>query len=311
MGKKILFYIWAILAIPCAAMALEPLSEVQMKGTRAQAGISIAMEDVTLYHKLNALQISEPGNTDQYLRFQGIESLSWFAMNPEFGASGFFTLDLSTESDPSSPIYGKPLLYIDATHWGQTTTTTIDAINFCGTPIGSMGIDNLTTHSFHLALGAHGSGVDMEFGALTHIDALRYSDEKDKKAGIDTLTLAGITCAGSFTDTPAHTDILTDPTTWNASGEFTIGDMAGGNPMTLDVCTDDTESWVNDENGVPIANPRFGSGFIALNVPMKGSIRVEKITFGESDLGSIALDNIQAHKLYIEIPGRGLGATYK
>jgi hypothetical protein len=43
---------------------------------------------------------------------------------------------------------------------------------------------------------------------------------------------------------------------------------------------------------------------------MSGSIRIENISFGgtsQTDLGMLAIDGLNVEKLYIEIPGRGLG----
>jgi len=306
MGKKIVIFLFAFFALPCSVFGLAPLSENQMKDATAQAGITIAVEDMTLYSHIDAVQITEPGNPNSYMRLENIESFSNFLFEAEHGPTGAFTLDLFTVNDTASAIDGKPLLYIDASHWNQTTSTTIDSINMCGTPIGSMSIDAFSTPSFHLYLGAHDAGVDMEFGAQVTIDQFSYRDEPGKLAGVDTLTLSGITLAGSFTGAPET------PSAWEPSGEFTFGNIMEGNPVTLDVAADNNEFLsVNGTDGNPLPNPRFGSGFIALNVPMEGSIRVEHMKVEGNDLGAFALDNIKAHKLYIEIPGRGLGAAYK
>jgi len=86
--------------------------------------------------------------------------------------------------------------------------------------------------------------------------------------------------------------------------------MASNNPVTIDITTDTTESWeMTDSEGATyvVPNSRLGDGFIALNVPMQGSVRVENVSFGGHDMGPFALDDIMVEKLYIEIPGRGLG----
>ncbi|WP_300673968.1 hypothetical protein [Desulfoluna sp.] len=274
-----------------------------MKRATAQAGLTIAMEDVTLYTFNEVIEIANPDNPASYMTFKDVESLSNFAYVDGYGATGLFTLDVFTVNDSSSPIDGEPLLFIEGSHWGQTTSTTISNINICGIAIGSMAIDAFSTPSFHLYLGAHGSGIDMELGARISIDKISYGT-----SSTDTLALSGITLADSFTDNPS--DNLTAPTTWKATGEFKVGNIAHNNPATLDVAADALEFWhLTDKGGTiySVPNPRAGSGFIAVNMPMKGSVRVENMAFGANNFGAFALDNIQAHKLYIEIPGRGLG----
>jgi hypothetical protein len=58
-----------------------------------------------------------------------------------------------------------------------------------------------------------------------------------------------------------------------------------------------------------VDNPRHNTAYIGLNLPMSGSVRVENITFGGNDMGLLAIDGMNVQKLYIEIPGRGLGKT--
>lgn len=44
-----------------------------------------------------------------------------------------------------------------------------------------------------------------------------------------------------------------------------------------------------------------------MNLPMQGAIHIDKVSLGGNDFGGIAIDGIKVEKLYIEIPGRGLG----
>lgn len=312
MGKRILIYLFTLLALPLCAFGLEPLSERQMKGTTAQAGIDIAMGDVALYQSVDAFRLcdtTEPFDPDAYIEFQNIESFTTLEVGVSDvnndGNIGFLTLDMGTDTD------GKPWLYLTGSDLDLRKNVSIGNISFRGNSIGSAAIDTFSMPSFHFTLGAHGSGVDMEFGAQVTIDQLTYRDTTHVTNEPDTLAFTGITFAGSFTkENPA--DDLTDTTTWQATGEFTLGDIASGNPMTLDVAADDNEYLtILGTDGQPIPNPRYGTGFIALNVPMEGSVRVEHMKVEGADIGAFALDNIKAHKLYIEIPGRGLGAAYQ
>lgn len=299
------FTLLAVLfALPCTALGLHALSDEQMKRATAQAGISIAMDDVVIYHHTDAFRLTDPGNPSGTMEFQNIESLTTIDVGTSDvngdNSMGCITLDMFTVSDANSPINGTPLIYLAGEDIDYHKDLTVESILVCGNDIGSAAVDNLSMPSFHLYLGAHDCGVDMEIGATITMDRFSYGTGPG-----DELALSGITLAGSFTDNP--TDTPGDPSTWQADGEFVLGDITSGNPFTIDVATDTTASWADDANGDPIPNPRLGSGFIAINMPMEGSLRIESMAFGGNDFGALALDNIKAHKLTIEIPGRGLG----
>lgn len=317
---KLYHLIWfcplLLLLIAPPVNALQNLATPDMKAATAQAGISIALDDVKFESYDTAFTISNPdtlpGDPLQFLGFeQGHSTLRLSNSRTDVdgdGLIGCLTLDLGTIPDAANATESKPYIFLKSDDFELQYDLTINTVNVCGNDIGNISITNLSMPSFHLLLGAHGCGIDAELGAQLSIDRFSYGTD-----ATDTLALSGITFAKSFSGSPA------DPTAWQASGEFTLGNIATGNPVTMDLASDNTANWqFTDNTGTSYTapNPRAGSGFIALNIPMEGSIRVKNISFGTTDttannFGSFALDNIQAHKLYIEIPGRGLGATYK
>jgi hypothetical protein len=109
----------------------------------------------------------------------------------------------------------------------------------------------------------------------------------------DTFELSGIHLVGAFDDmsgfdiTDSTTwDIPTDPSGWTSSGVFSIGDIDSGNPATLDIGTD-----------------AGGQTVMQLEMPMNGSLRVERLNFGNRDFGPMAIDGLQVHRLTVTIPG--------
>lgn len=291
-------------ALSSPAHALESLSTLQMKEATAQAGISIALENITIESYDSAYKFTNPDAPLQFLSFeQGHSILTLSNCRSDVdgdGIIGYMTIDLFTVNDPVSLALGQSFVYVQSNDMELDYDLTIDTVNFCGNDIGSLALNSFAMPTFHLYFGAHETGIDAEFGAQFSIDQFSYGTDTT-----DTLTLSGITFADSFIGAPSS-----DPDTWEATGEFTFGDIHSGKPITMDIAADSTDVWqFTDKGGADytVSNPRSGSGFIAINLPMQGSIRIDNMNFGGNDLGSFALDNIQAHKLYIEIPGRGLG----
>ena len=107
----------------------------------------------------------------------------------------------------------------------------------------------------------------------------------------ESLNLQGIHLSESVSGTPES-----DPSSWVFSGEFRVGDLGGGvintgdsspSPATIDVATDTSK-----------ATPETS---VFINLPMKGTIRVEKASLGGSNFGPIAIDNITVHHLGLRI----------
>jgi hypothetical protein len=122
-------------------------------------------------------------------------------------------------------------------------------------------------------LGAHdGGGIDWEYGTRLSIDTLRltYNDLNESLAanGIH----FGLHDAGD----PA------DPSTWQMTGLFQIGAIAEGAPATFDV-----------------GQGEDGMVAVTMNMPMRGSLRVESLQWGGSDFGPMAIDDIQVHRLTV------------
>lgn len=279
--------------------ALETLTPSQMKRVVAQAGVDIAIGDAVTETHLDSFRVANPDDaSNQYISFNDIRYVSTFNtgtkdMN-EDGSINHLSLDVGLYSN-------KVMFFAQSPDLNITTDIIVDSIDFSGTTIGSLFVDKLMISSFHLYMGPHGvSGIDFELGKRLSIDTIKFDYNST-----DSLTFSGITLAHSFSET-----VHENPDTWIANDEFLIGDILNNKSASLDFTADTTASWnFVDSAGNPysVANPRFETGYIVMNLPMEGSLRVDNINFGGNNLGSMAIDGLKVEKLYIEIPGRGLG----
>lgn len=296
----ILFVLVGMWSLASTISALEALSSDQMKSAVAQAGVQIAIRDAVTeaYSEGFTVFNTELGSEDQYMSLNGIHMLSSLDtgahdMNGD-GLIHHLSLDLGLFEN-------QVMLFAESPDFNITSDITVDAIDFYGTNIGGLFIDNLELFSFHLYMGPHlGSGVDFEFGEQLHADSMTLGDNPDYE-----LKFSGIAVAGSFSET-----VLENTDSWRAEGKFLIGNLAEGKAASIDISGDTVAGWeFEDGSGVDyfIENPRANTAYIAANLPFEGSIRVENIKFGNSDLGLLAIDGIKVEKLYIEIPGRGMG----
>lgn len=283
------------------AVALESLTPNEMKKVVAQAGVDIAIGNMVREDQFDNFRISNPNDSAQSISFNNIGIISKLDtgskdMNDD-GSINHLSLDVGLYDN-------KVMFFADSPDLNLSSDITVDDIVFCNTSIGSLFIDNFGISSFHFYAGAHAvSGIDFELGMRLKVDKFQYNYNSSSS-----LTLSGITFTRSFS---SSSGTLEDPSTWVVEpGEFTIGNILSGSPASVDFSGDKTVSWNFTDSGgnsYSVANPRYNTGYIALNLPMEGSIRVENLNMGGNNLGSIAIDGIKVEKLYIEIPGRGLG----
>jgi hypothetical protein len=190
------------------------------------------------------------------------------------------TFDVFTVNDPTSPIYGKSMLALNAPDWLQELAVSADHVIFCDQDLGSMDLGVIHKPSFALYLSDHqASGIDFEYDAALDMDAFRYTYNTTPES----LNLSGIHLSGSATGAPE------DPASWTFTGNFQVGDMFNANPATFDV-----GSFTDPDTGNQLAA-------VALNLPMQGTIRVEDVHFGTSDFGPCAIDGLKVHRLQVLI----------
>ena len=148
---------------------------------------------------------------------------------------------------------------------------------FCDQPLGSLKVSDIVRTENNVMIGAHG-GIDFEYKEKIAIGSAQFTTPAN------TLTATGIHLSGSANNGGSWEN----PTaTWTYSGPFKIGDIAGANPAQIDIGT--------DASGV--TSMRF-------ELPMTGSIIVEKVNFGTTGgadgFGPLVLDGLTVHHLALQ-----------
>ncbi len=277
---------------------MQEIDDSDLSRVYAQAGITYNWGDSQLLLNIQSIQLSDTDSDPQnWLEFNNV-SLSgpggYFTLDErdsggDFTLYTFNTMDIST----MTTIDGKErtlLTYVDATNTNPRTWS-IGSLVFCDQPLGSIQFDMQNVQSTILNVSTHGegySGIEFEYLSdwVTESFSYAYNDSGD------TLSLNGIHIAESASGDAS------DPSTWEFSGRFRIGDIYGG---AIDV--DDTEG--NDDVSNPASMDMTtidGTTYVVLNLPMEGTIRTEEVNFDDVDgaaFGPVAIDGITAHHLFV------------
>lgn len=271
-----------------SSSALESLSTDQMKHAVGRAGIDISISNAAteIYNEHITLSSPDLEPITHYMRLNGVHCLTTLntglADQSGDGNLNHLSLDVGRYE-----VTDQVMLFADSPDLSIVTDLTVDSINWCGTNIGGLTLDNLVLSSFHLYAGPHAeTGIDFELGKRTRLESLVWQYGTNQNPSDDlSLRLTGICFAESF-----DADNNFAPT-----GEFKIGDLANRKPATLDVA-----AIVDEDTGE-------SRGYIAVNLPMQGSFRIDNVSMGGTDFGALTVDNFKAEVMRIEIPGRGLG----
>lgn len=273
------------------SFSLESLTPSQMKNTVARAGVDIAISNAVTETYTDKFAIYNPDQDKllYHLNFNDFHSSTTVNTGSGDTNGDGFINHLSMDVG----VYNNEVMFFaESPDLSISTDFTVGSIVFCNQNMGSLRVDDMDLLSFHLYGGPHeDNGIDFELGSQLKVDLFKYQYDSNTPTGF--LALEGITFARTISGT-------------DANGEFLIGNLAGSNPATIDIVSDDTAEWILGSNP-PVANPRNGTGYISMNLPMQGAIHIDKVSLGGNDFGGIAIDGIKVEKLYIEIPGRGLG----
>jgi len=155
----------------------------------------------------------------------------------------------------------------------------VDSINFCNTSLGSLSVEDIALSGYRrrLDLRPRGSGLlhqDILIGLSIEQAAYMYNHTGGA------LSFNRINLSQTASGEPS------DPSTWTFSGLFAIGDIESSTPISIEAIYEDS---------VPYAN---------IDLPVKGTVRMERVSFGGNDFGPCAIDGIDMHSFYIRIPGR-------
>ena len=352
----LLFLLAALLSVaPSGTAGPVDLTDAELANVTGQAGVTIWTNGAARV-TIGVLKFSDTDSSSLHW----LEFHNFVVDNGKGGYFSFSTpIDLSNPFDPANPFVLEPVTidvetilipdkngilpgdpgYItthqtlvatqDSTHvsprWysvGDWDKVGLDGLGFvfCDQSLGTLNLDALSVGPSLERYGAHAdgtAGIDYDYSTRVYAQAFRYTynstliaDEKGKRPGDsdyvttrEALTLSGIHLAGSAVGTPAIPDDPTTPSTWVFSGNFKIGNIDTGHPATIDVGTD------------------AGITSLYLNLPMQGTLRVEKVIFGTNtvssdpnynsnfaegaplNFGPIAIDGINVHHLNVKISG--------
>lgn len=175
----------------------------------------------------------------------------------------------------------------------------VGQINYCGTNLGSLSLDNGSLDGLHFYLSGARPGsneIQYEIGLRLAADRLKYvyGTGLNDYMGFEGFNLAGLFYVGTQipgagyapgSDLPGYnnpnkvltaSEININTGAWNSTGTFNIGDIHN-NPAKFNIYT---------------AN---GSTTLALNVTGSGSIRFDNVFFGGRTVGPSAIDGIRLH----------------
>jgi len=296
---------WLVVALPQPAAALEPMSEASMDGVQAQSGIAVGLSNVGIYNATEQFYYEDTTDTGSKIVFANSTAI--------------------VRLDPDHPVYpliirtfknidGMPLVGFE--WYGEDDNPALrvylemntENIAFSGEDLGSLHIaspypdgnrlglmeefalyaapfnalDNLENFNPDLHEGDGGIGFQLE--TRTGLEEFRWDYNKQED---DEFYLRGLQMAGEFAET-------------GPEGHFRIGYLAPYandseiGPATFQVLSDEE------------------SGFVRLNLPMEGSVRVDEIgmyTIDDNDnyvapegdgFGPMIIDDMQVHHFQLD-----------
>lgn len=266
------------------------LSDGDMENVVAQAGITIGVSNYKTYRNFEYIGYKDTDSldgTNGTIFFRNIEIVETLSTgnvdtNGDSLKSGV-VIDVFSNPD------GIPMVSVVADDFDHRYDFSSSSIEFCGTDIGKLDIGLIHPFSHRYYLTGHSSGFDFELDLAFEMEDFKYTyqldplaEENNKSFSIDKLYLAK-----TFKQNPL--DDETDPSTWQPSGQFQIGDLNpyGGltyNPATFDVGVD----------------PDTNLAQIKINMPMAGSFRISNLKIGDQNFGPIAIDGIVVHKMTVK-----------
>lgn len=253
---------------------IEPISDDELSQVTAQAGITVFMNGATTFHA-DAISFSDTRETPNWIEFKDVTI--------DDGNGGGYLFDTPMDSpitfDVSTNALGRTLASMSFSQYTKPRYYSIGDLVFCNQSLGRLDIDGVSFSPFNTRVSSHteagSSGVEFDFMTSMNIDKFQYTYNTSPTS--NSLTVTGIHLAGSATGDPE------DPTTWNFSGKFKVGDLDANKPASFDVATLNAS----------------GKTVTALNIPMEGTFRIEDITLGGKSFGPCAIDGINVHRLNV------------
>ena len=286
--KSILYILYIAILLPVTAWAMTPVTDSELSEVTGQAGVTVYM-DMPIKYTFDSFKFSDTDNDPlNWIEFNNITITSRLYTPP--GSPITFDVATGTNIDNTERTFVNLVLSQDA----SPQTWNIENFVFVNQDIGSLQFENMYTadptilrFSSHLAAGT--SGIEFEYLNSWVVQNISYN--YNTSGG--NLQLSGIHFAESASSTA---DDPSNPSTWQFTGSFRVGDLFGGN-----IPVDSTNASVPNPATYDVGTTSDGYTSIYLNLPMKGTIRVADVQLGGQDFGPVAIDGIVAHHLYVKI----------
>ncbi len=295
-----LILLFLLHAIPASA-AMTEVSDEALSSVSAQAGINYNFGDFGVRLAWDSIRYSDTdSDPKQWVEFNGVTVT---------GPDGYFKLDcpvdypMTVDMGDYTTIDGqsRTTIAMQISNHVNPRIWEVEEFMFAGQELGSLLFDTCTVEPSYLRISARqgtgAQGIDYEYLTRWNTQLFRYTYQNNVALGTTlSMDVTDINLAGQATGAPE------DPSTWEFSGLFRVGDIIGGqidfdddpanqaypNPATFDVATD--------------TSTNVTAAYI--NVPLQGSIRMGAVNIGDTGFGPIAIDGITAHYLSVRFsPG--------
>ncbi|MCF8025153.1 MAG: hypothetical protein K9K82_06665 [Desulfobacteraceae bacterium] len=315
-----------------AALALEKLSNKEMRTITGQAGISAAVDNGVMVIYSPLVTIRGVNTKDRYGNDLDIDG------HMSFKTSAFLSIQEAFDIDIGRPYGGEELTFTDHTAGGEVLRTFSHPLSDLAmialsqasddptyilnkeniavynhaldemSQIGDFSLYGLNAMESRANFFPYGSGLRTVAGIRAQVEGLVLENPNQQKTASATGIMIGAAFEGeALPEGPSSTNEL-DTSTWSfAEGLFEFGipyyyhddpdqedTEINSYPFTLDITGDETRSG------------DFQT-YMAVKAPIRGSIRIKNVESSNFDMGAIAIDGIRLYKNYIEFPGRGIG----
>jgi len=255
--------------------------------------------NLKMYKGENTLNNMEFVNALFYLYIKNIiinslnlnNSLSFKNFLIHDGNENPFLLNGKIKTD-SIIINNKKYIVIEFLDWSSSKISIrLGEMLFCNKFYSQIEIKNICLGNSKIILAETSSGIEMSMDLRIDIDEIR------SKYSINSMYdnyFYGIHIAGSAS---GNDD---DPSSWSFSNGFKIGTIGSGK------IPDFSSSSVvyHDYNSEKFATIDIKPESISMNLPLKGSLRIEKAKIGGTDFGPIIIDDIYLPHMKVELKNK-------
>ncbi|MCF8026633.1 MAG: hypothetical protein K9K82_14245 [Desulfobacteraceae bacterium] len=328
-ASALLFFFSALFFSAGPTHGMEALSDAQMRNLTGQAGITLAAGDAVFEFWSDAMKFQDVNTLDMdggtlspdgYVKYD-LHGIMVADDVLEFDAGVFyeeepleFNDDISGQDDVTRtfehPLNNTAMVFLSHTannpefeYRASNISVYNHDTNIQGeTVLGDLDVSGVNLYESKINIYPPAedgtSGIRAVAGARAEIGSVVYKNPEQ----FENIFISGVMAGSGFSGDPA------DPGAWAfEDGMFELGipyyyhddpdqqdTELDSHPFTLDFATD-------------AGRPGDFDSYMAINAPMRGSIRVKNISSNDFDMGPVAIDGIRLYKNYIEFPGRGIG----